>query len=279
MTRSLPSWLTSGSRKLVVLAPDAAEIPEQFESSFCDAESYEELLAGMQRLRGSVYLEDDALRPSDLTHDGRHVSLADRKAWHVLALDPGGRICGCARYLAHGPDAGFSNLVIKNSALARDSHWGGRLRLAVETEMALARERGIAYAELGGWALHKAARCTTEALRIALATYSLSRRLGGCIGISTVTVRNCSSIILQKIGGTILSFAGAAMPLYYDPQYRCEMAMMRFESDQPNPRYEAWVEALRTQFSTVPVICNNSPGAWQTAGAWERFAQPLIACA
>jgi hypothetical protein len=214
------------------------------------------MLARLQRLRGSVYLEDGAITEADLTSDGRHVSPVDEQAWHVLAVEAGGHVRGCARYLAHDQDVSFSDLVIRNSALAQNLDWRAKLKRAVEADVALARARGMAYVEVGGWAIHPSVRRGTEALRIALGTYALSRRLGGCIGLTTATLRHHSATTLQKIGGSFLSLAGTPIPTYFDPQYQCEMAILRFQSDQAAPRFESWIDCLDIQLRTVPVIYN-----------------------
>ncbi len=266
--------LDSANRKLILLAPGSGEIPAKFDQSVYDAKLYDDLLAGMQRLRGSVYLEDGAISANELTADGRHLSSADSEAWHVLAVDNTGRVCGCARYLSHDNSTSFHDLVLKSSALAQDPQWGGRLQAAVESELALAQRMGVPYVEAGGWALDESARCSSEALRIALASYALARNLGGCVGISTVTVRHCSASILQKLGGQFLEHNGVAMPLYYDPQYQCDMAMLRFESGMANPRYEMWIEALRAHFRTVPVISRHCSG-----NSWLTLPQHRFACA
>jgi len=65
----------------------------------------------------------------------------DERAWHVLAVEAGGHVRGCVRYLAHDPDVSFSDLVIRNSALAQNLDWRGKLRRAVEADVALATFR------------------------------------------------------------------------------------------------------------------------------------------
>jgi len=238
---------------------------------------YDRLLADVQRLRGATYLEDGAVSAAELTADGRQVSSADTRSWHVLSVDAGGTVRGCARYLPHGNRVSFSDLMLRKAALARHPVWGGKLRQAVEADVALARRRRVEYVEVGGWALHEIARCTREALRIALATYALSRSLGGCIGISTVTVRHCSAAILQKIGGRFLEFSNTPMPQYYDPQYRCEMALLRFDSNETNPRYTSCMEELCLQFPAVPVLHKSAHQADQAA--WQFIAEGMLACA
>lgn len=238
------------------------------------------MLSRVQRLRGEVYLEDGALSQADLSPDGRHLSRFDEDAWHVLAVESGNRVRGCARYLPHHPNAPFSSLSVMNSALADDPQWGFTLRRAVAAERQAAARLGVAYAEVGGWAMDQSYRCTGDALRIALALYSLSRMLGGCIGLTTATLRHRSAATLQKIGGTILECDGQALPYYYDPQYRCDMAILRFQSDQVEPRFESWIGSLDVQLRSAPVLyfCASTPqprgSAAIPAAAFAEQPQP-----
>jgi hypothetical protein len=130
------------------------------------------------------------------------------------------------------------------------------LESAIESEIAHARKLGLIYAEIGGWAVSHEQRCTTEALRIALATYTLANMLGGCIGVSTATVRNCSSSILKRLGGVAVNIAGQILPSYFDPQYDCEMEILRFDSRYPAPRFQRWMDDLRTKMLDIPVVCS-----------------------
>ncbi len=120
--------------------------------------------------------------------------------------------------------------------------------------MAAARQQGISYVEVGGWALAKERRCTGEALRTALATYGLARLLGGCVGVATATVRNRSSSILRRIGGGALEVEGEQLPAYYDPQYKCQMEIVRFASSSPNPKYGRWIDQIAATLLHVPVL-------------------------
>jgi hypothetical protein len=253
-TGSVPDWLISPSRALVILAPRHLGVSERVGSECRGWRQYDTILRRAQRLRGSIYFEDGAITKDELTPDGRHVSPADEISWHVLAVDAGGAVRGCARYLPHDPSVPFSRLMLRNSALACDHDWGWRLRKAVEAEMLVARAMGVAYAEVGGWAIDRSIRCGAEALRIALATYALSRRIGGCVGITTATVRHHSAATLQKIGGSPLEYCGSQLPHYFDPQYQCEMAILRFRSDQANPRFDSWINCLDIQLRTAPVL-------------------------
>ena len=240
--------------RVILLAPPGTQhLAGRFSCVSEDAGEYDRLLRGLQKLRGQLYLADGAIHEWQLSPDGRHAQSADDSSWHLVAMRPGGEVFGCSRYTPHA-GASFSHLSIRRSPLALSDEWGLVFRNAVESDLALAESRGIDYVEVGGWALAPEYRCSAEALRIALATYSLARILGGCIGIGTVTRRHCSSSILRRIGGRPLSCQGIDLPRYFDAQYGCEMEVLRFDSSQPNPRFEPWVSDLGRYLQCAPVI-------------------------
>ncbi|HET8550159.1 MAG TPA: hypothetical protein VFL57_19245 [Bryobacteraceae bacterium] len=212
------------------------------------------LLAEMQRLRGEIYLQDGAIRRSDLTPDGRHELADDESAWHLLLLDERSRVAGCMRFLRYDSTAGSPRLGVWHSALAQTDSWGARLRRAVNAQVDQACREGLAIGEAGGWALSPEMRLSTAALRMVLATYSLARVLGNALVISTATLRNGSAPILRRIGGCSLGLDGWELPTYFDPKYNCEMQILRFDSRAPNARYEESVDQLRRHLMSVPVV-------------------------
>jgi len=230
-----------------------------------DAKRSEDLLAQMQRLRGSIYLQDGAIGPGDLTN-GRYQLDEDEGSWHLLVLDKQDRVCGCARYREHSNATGFSQLTLSRSALAHSGVWGPKLQRAVEGELALSRLLNLPYVECGGWALLKQIRGTGEAFRMVMATYGLAQVLGGAIGISTVTYRNGSVSILKRMGGRPLKCESLELPPYHDPRYRCEMEVLRFWSWAPNPRFRVWIDRFKAELRDILVF---------TKGAAERaFVAP-----
>lgn len=243
------------NRRLILVAPSATNIPSGFRQTTVDDGQYTNVLSQVQRLRGAVYLEDGAIRPSELTADGRYDLPVDRRSWHVATLDDDGNVNGCSRYCLHSEDVNFAQLGVADSALAGCSQWGPLLRAAVHHEMAFAKAFQLGFSELGGWALQREHRCTTEALRIALATYGLAGLLGGAIGVSTATMRNCSASILQRLGGRRLEMAGNPLPSYNDPKYNCEMEILRFDSRRPADRYVHWIRAIQEHMLNALVIC------------------------
>src|SRR5690606_41442081 len=129
----------------------------------------------------------------------------------------------------------------------------------IDGELTRARRDGLHYAEVGGWAVTKDSRCTAEGLLLALAAYSLGRHLGGALGLTTATVRHSSSTILRRIGGSHLVHEGESGPTYYDPKYKCEMELLRFDSRHPSAKFESVVESLRRRLRQVPVVACQPP--------------------
>jgi hypothetical protein len=213
----------------------------------------------MQRFRGQIYVEDGAIRPEDLTSDGRHAAPVDDKSWHVLSMDDAGQVCACLRYTEESHATRFDDLWVRHAAAAQ-SPKGHIFRRAVEQEMSRARQHGLGFGEVGGWAVAKEHRWTLEPLRIILATYGLLQLLGGCTGVATATLRHSSATILRRIGLTSVQSDGGVLPPYYDPHYGCEMELLRFDSRFPDQKYRTAVSDFESKLQSAPVICRQRSG-------------------
>lgn len=213
------------------------------------------MLAGVQRLRARAYLEDGAITTAQLTPDGRHVQAADATSWHVVQIRPNGQVVGAARYQEHAPGTPVSALGVWTSALAHDPAWRDTLRSAIQSEMTLARRRGVAFAEVGGWAVAREHRGGSDALETALSTFALAAHAGGAIALTTATVRHSSSRILRRLGGRLLEHAGVELPSYFDPTYDCTMEILRFDAGEPSDRFRAMLERLTAKMQAMPVVC------------------------
>lgn len=248
-----------GSRRafqgLQLLAPRTSDHASRFNSCQIDEPQYNSLLREAQRLRGRVYLEDGAVTPREVSRDGRLVHAHDERSWQLLVMNWEGRVAGCARYIPHKDCVSFSELGIAKSALACSRHWGARLRQAVESQRARARSCGRTFAEVGGWALEEELRHSTAALEMFMNVCALAKQFGGAVAITTATIRHHSSSILRRLGGsTLVGEDGVELPPYYDPQYRCEMEVLQFDTDFPNPRYMDRIEECRQHLPNVPAI-------------------------
>ena len=209
----------------------------------------------MQRFRGSIYLSDGAIQGSDLSFDGRHKVSIDEESWHVLSLDPQGRVVACLRYLDESQRSAFNNLWVKHAAISRCPKFGASFRAAVEERMQRTRRQGLRFGEVGGWAVAQSHRWTVEPLRIILATYGLLELLGGCSGVATATFRHSSAVILRRIGLSSFVAGEGEVPPYYDPAYRCEMQVLQFDSRQPAEKYRNSVAELAGMLALSPVVC------------------------
>jgi hypothetical protein len=258
MLRLLERNIGTIEKRLVLVAPPKASISKSFRNITVDARRHCELVEEMQRLRGSVYLSDGAVLPSQLTSEGLHQTPEDARSWHLLMLNASQRVSSCAWYMEHDDTARFEHLRVRQCALARSDGWRERLVKAVEAELLRARKEGLRYAEVGGWAVAKQSRCTSEGLLLALAAYSLGRRLGGALGLTTATVRHSSSTILRRIGGSVLVSGESVIPPYYDPKYDCEMELLSFDSRRPNPKYDALIQLLGGRLENVRVFATDA---------------------
>jgi hypothetical protein len=244
--------------ELVLLAPPRARVPRFFNNVCADSFRHDQLLREMQQLRGAVYLEEGNLQPHQLPADGRHQTPEDEKSWHLLMLAPSGAVRSCALYLLHDPDVRFRDLRLRKSPLVKDQKWGATLRTAVERELVRARREGLGCSELGGWAIHKERRGTSEGLVMALATYGLAQLLGGALGVTTANVAHSCSSILQRLGGSPLEVDGEVIPPYFDHRYNTDIELLRFDSRRPNRRYAHLVEFAKARLANVLVTTASS---------------------
>jgi hypothetical protein len=225
-----------------------------------DPGEHARLLAEAQRLRGRVYLADGAIGRWQLTECGRHVQPADRRSFHLLSLDDFGQVVACTRYLWHHNTVEFSRLGVARVPLAAEPNRKPVLERAVEGELARARRLDYGYVEMGGWAITEKRRCTSEAVRMVVTIYALARMMGGALGISTVTTRHASSSILRRLGGAPLTCGSEEVSPYHDPNYGCEMEILRFDSDCPSDVYEPAIRRCHAVLACTPVIVPEAVG-------------------
>jgi hypothetical protein len=261
MIRLLERNIASIEKRLLLVAPPHIVLPESFQNVTVDGDRHQQLVREMQRLRGSVYLQDGAVQREQLTSDGLHRTPEDDRSWHLLMLNSRREVSSCAWYMEHDETARFEHLRVRNCGLAHVDGWRDRLAQAVDSELQRARQDGLRYAEVGGWAVAQGSRCTSEGLLLALAAYSLGRTLGGALGLTMATVRHSSSTILRRLGGSLLEVGGSTVPPYYDPKYKCEMELLRFDSRRPSAKYGSLIDLLGGRLNFVSVVAAGIPSA------------------
>lgn len=240
--------------RMILLAPPKQPVPPIFDNVERSPDKHRTRLHEVQRLRANIYCHDGALDADDLSEDGLHRAPEDERAWHFLITNGDGRIRACVRYIAHEEVPAPAKLRVRDAPPAlrresRDLFWK-----AVESDLATARRERLRYAEIGGWAVAPEGRCTSDGLILALAAFSFGRMFGGALGMTTATVRHSSSRILRRLGGSDLEAGGSVVKPYYDPKYRCEMEVLRFDSRDANAKYSPLIDMLGQKLSTVLVI-------------------------
>jgi hypothetical protein len=267
MLKLLERSINGVDQRLLLLAPPHVSVDSFFKNLDPDRRRRGDLVREVQQLRGGIYLHDGALQPKQLSPGGLHRTPEDDKCWHLLFMNRHQRVGACVWYLEHDNTTTVDHLRVRNCALANREEWRVPLQCAVESELARARRDRMRYAELGGWAVAKESRCTSEGLLLALAAYSLGRVLGGALGITMATVRHSSSTILRRLGGSHLKAKGIMIPPYYDERYRCEMELLRFDSRRPNPKYAGLIDQLSEKLAGVRVLGTRSALSRPPAGA------------
>ena len=276
MLRLLERNISTIERRLVLVAPHHASLPDVFKRVTTDSERHAALVREMQAVRGAIYLHGGYVTPQQLSTNGLHQTPEDERSWHLLMTDGTGHVSSCAWYLEHDNTTDVQQLRVRNCPLAQGGEWRDTLYGAVESEISRARRHGLRYAEVGGWAVSARRRCSSEGLVLALAAYGLCRMLGGALGITTANVTHASSSILRRLGGSYLEFNGATLPAYFDARYNTMIELLRFDSRKPSAKYSGLIELLRGKLSSVPVFAmpQSTPRPAQIAGG---LGHPLVA--
>jgi hypothetical protein len=225
-----------------------------FERISIDNTEHRRLLNEVQRFRGRIALEENAISPWQLSSDGRHVQPADDRGIHLVGSDHTGRIVSCMRYLPHCNTTHWTDLRVFHTPLAGHESWRPILEEAISSELARARQLNYSYVEMGGWVIAQELRSSIQAARMVATAYALARFLGGALGITTATTKHRSSTILRRLGGSSLTARGVDVPPYYDPQYQCEMEMLRFDSSRPGKRCADVIQSCEQDLAQVSVI-------------------------
>lgn len=256
MLSLLERGLATVEQRLVLVAPLGARVPAVFKRVTVDSVDHTRLVNEMQALRGRVYLQGGYLTPAQLSARGLHQTPEDKQSWHLLMIQANGRVSSCGWYLNHENTASIEDLRVRHCPLTRVAEWREKLHAAVESEIVQARRAGLYYAELGGWAVSKERRCTSEGLMLALAGYGLSGLLGGAIGITAANMTPASSI-LRRLGGMYLEVEGTTIPAYYDPAYNTMIELLRFDSRYPSAKFGGLVDLAKASLAKVPVIVSD----------------------
>jgi hypothetical protein len=236
-----------------------------------DRDVHGRLLGDMRRLRGRVYLADEAIKSHDLTSDGQFKLAIDDRCWHIISVDDQKKICACVFIEVQTRVRNFNKLLIADSALAQSDKWYSNLSRAVESEMELAEREGMSFTEIGGLAVSAERRFTSHTPRLLLATHALLELLGGARGIATATSRNKSAPMLLHLGLGPLTIGNLEIPRYYEPRYGCEMHALRFDSRRASSELLKGAMGLSLELGAVPVVLPSRNSLIKLPGFTEGY--------
>src|SRR5271155_3465538 len=133
-----PNSAGSSMRTLSLLFPGKV-VPamaecQAFARVVVDDGEHQRLLGDIQRFRGRIALEENAINPWQLTSDGRHVQPADDCGIHLVGTDNDGNVVSCMRYLPHPNTAHWTDLRVFYTPLASDQEWRPILEEAIGAE-------------------------------------------------------------------------------------------------------------------------------------------------
>jgi hypothetical protein len=277
MLRLIETSVAAIEQRLVLVAPLHVTRFDAFSNVTTDTAQNRRMVEEMQRLRGSIYLDEGNVKHDQLTKDGRHQTQEDDLSWHLLMTDQAGHVRSCALYFEHENASTIQDLRLKNCPLVKRAESRDKVKFAVEAEMARASAAGLRFAEVGGWAISKERRGSPDGLMIALATYGLSRMLGGGIGITTANVAHSCSSILRRLGGDYLEFEGKPIPSYFDPKYNTEIDLLRFDSRKPSAKYAELIDTVMEKLANVSVLGGSAAAMVNRVHHAGDLARPLCA--
>lgn len=254
MLSLLERKISVAERRFLLLAPAAWPAPDCFSNVLVDRRRRTQLVSDVQRMRGHVYLRDGAIQPHELSAGRLHRIPQDERSWHLLQLDEERRIVGCIWYLEHDRPTTIDDLRVHASPPVLNVEWGPKVRTAIEADIARAQDEGVAYGEVGGWAVSDRNHCPADGFLLAVAAFGLSRLLGHAVGVTTATCRHSSNLILRRLGLRPFDVDGVRLPRYFDPKYGCDMDLLRFDSRVATRRYDRIIELFRSRLAEVPVV-------------------------
>jgi hypothetical protein len=205
--------------RFCILAPLYREAAGRFPRTVLDPERHARILAGLQRLRGSVLRSIDRISASVLTPDGRHVCRFDEQCWHLVAEDEADRVIACVRVLRHR-DGYDIERGLCGTFLARMEPSSCRQYAAALANMAQEmRERKVEVADFSSLV---ADRDYPNKVLGPVLTLGSVAMLAGCTErfLGVIPAHQYASGLYRRLGGQPLTLDGRELPAFDDSLYR-----------------------------------------------------------
>jgi hypothetical protein len=238
---------------LTVIAPSEGQLPISLPIQECNQQDYSDLIDEIQRFRGRVYVQDEAIPEASLDETGRQYSEVDYRSWHVVARTDSDAICGVMRIPFYSSDTDIDNLQL-NSLLQRLEP--SEQLVFRHTIQSFLEESSGTYemlCEPGGWAVDL--KLISQSIGTSLAACGLAvvQWIGSAISVSTVTVKHNAPKLLK--------YMGAWNPLQHtsherfkDWYHSCEMEIIFFAHDRASAQLIPIVEQIKGHIENTGVL-------------------------
>jgi hypothetical protein len=143
------------------------------------------------------------------------VAVDDATSWHILLVDDG-QVTGCLKY----SDRGAGTVHIVTGAMPPEVRGSNQL-----TNVLLAKPTDLRFFESSGWAVDTHGFDGVFLILLALALEV--HMLGPGLGLVTITARRQAIKLMTKLGARLV------LPVYFDPVWRCDMALMTIQGPAP----------------------------------------------
>lgn len=230
---------------LSLIAPHAGALP--IIAPTLTAGEYEQTIADIQRFRGRIYVQDEAIPASALDGSGRHYNKLDYSSYHIVARTHEGAITGVMRVPLYvsGAAVWFMQLyhVLERMEPGPKALYSSAIQQFID-------QSATTYpfiVEPGGWAVDRQISEKLTGTTLVAATWAFCQLIGGAVAVATATVKHNSAALLKMMGG-INCLEGTSNARFYDPFHRCELEIVYFRSDRVNPRFAAMVEEIKGQW-------------------------------
>lgn len=238
---------------LTLVAPLEGPEMNDWPFTFKETSNYEAIIVELQRFRGRIYRQDNAIPASALDSTGRFYNHIDYRSWHIIARNQGGEMSGVLRLNLHKSNTAVEELHLYE-VLERMNPDNKKLYYDSLQEFIYKTAGNHPFiCEPGGWAVD-ITRCeSTTGLCLAASAWALQQLVGGWPAIASATVKHKAAELLKLMGG-IHALNDPTLSRFYDPYYRSDLEIIFFIPEFVSPRFVKLINNIKAQLLDKEVI-------------------------
>ncbi|GAA4412991.1 hypothetical protein GCM10023187_40760 [Nibrella viscosa] len=236
---------------LSLIAPYAGALP--IVASMPTTDAYEQTIAEIQRFRGRIYVQDQAIPASALDRSGRHYTKLDYASYHVIIRNQEGAITGVMRIPTYVSGAAVWFLQLYHVLERMEPGQKALYSFAIQHFIDQSASKYPFIVEPGGWAVDRQISEKLTGTVLAASCWAFCQLIGGAVAVATATVKHNAADLLRMMGG-INCLQGTTNARFFDSFHQCELELIFFQSDKINPRFAAMVEAIKEQWQQREVV-------------------------